>query len=154
MNRYENREAKKILFLMALAMVLAALCMGLLTIWQCGRMRERENAAVFALVEQIRQQYPQVDEDTLMQTLNEVFNDDSTSSQRTDDTYDADTAQELRDLRERYGIREDDWAVAAQEPADSAASTLAAEIWVISSAIFSATCSVAAEAEEEQTMDR
>ena len=45
-------------------------------------------------------------------------------------------------------------AVAAQEPADSAASTLAAEIWVISSAIFSATCSVAAEAEEEQTMDR
>ena len=34
------------------------------------------------------------------------------------------------------------------------ASTLAAEIWVISSAIFSATCSVAAEAEEEQTMDR
>ena len=28
------------------------------------------------------------------------------------------------------------------------------EIWVISSAIFSATCSVAAEAEEEQTMDR
>ena len=33
-------------------------------------------------------------------------------------------------------------------------STLAAEIWVISSAIFSATCSVAAEAEEEQTMDR
>lgn len=32
--------------------------------------------------------------------------------------------------------------------------TLAAEIWVISSAIFSATCSVAAEAEEEQTMDR
>ena len=34
-----------------------------------------------------------------------------------------------------------------------AASTLAAEIWVISSAIFSATCSVAAEAEEEQTMD-
>ena len=27
-------------------------------------------------------------------------------------------------------------------------------IWVISSAIFSATCSVAAEAEEEQTMDR
>lgn len=44
-------------------------------------------------------------------------------------------------------------AVAAQEPADSAASTLAAEIWVISSAIFSATCSVAAEAEEEQTMD-
>ena len=92
MNRYENREAKKILFLMALAMVLAALCMGLLTIWQCGRMRERENAAVFALVEQVRQQYPQVDEDTLMQTLNEVFNDDSTSSQRTDDTYDADTA--------------------------------------------------------------
>ena len=41
-----------------------------------------------------------------------------------------------------------------QEPADSAASTLASEIWVISSAIFSATCSVAAEAEEEQTMDR
>ena len=33
-------------------------------------------------------------------------------------------------------------------------STLAAEIWVISSAIFSATCLVAAEAEEEQTMDR
>ena len=28
------------------------------------------------------------------------------------------------------------------------------QIWVISSAIFSATCSVAAEAEEEQTMDR
>mgnify|MGYP001086203094 CR=1 FL=1 len=27
-------------------------------------------------------------------------------------------------------------------------------LWVISSAIFSATCSVAAEAEEEQTMDR
>ena len=47
-----------------------------------------------------------------------------------------------------------DTQVAAQEPADSAASTLAAEIWVISSAIFSATCSVAAEAEEEQTMDR
>ena len=105
MNRYENREAKKILFLMALAMALAAICMGLLTIWQCSRMRERENAAVFALVEQVRQQYPQVDEDTLMQTLNEVFNDDSTSSQRTDDTYDADTSQELRDLRERYGIR-------------------------------------------------
>lgn len=124
MNRYENREAKKILFLMALAMVLAALCMGLLTIWQCGRMRERENAAVFALVEQVRQQYPQVDEDTLMQTLNEVFNDDSTSSQRTDDTYDADTAQELRDLRERYGIREDDWAVAAQEPEERRAMML------------------------------
>ena len=101
MNQYENREAKKILFLMALAMALAAICMGLLTIWQCGRMRERENAAVFALVEQIRQQYPQVDEDALMQTLN--------------DAYDADTAQDLRDLRERYGIREDDWAVAAQE---------------------------------------
>lgn len=114
MNQYENREAKKILFLMALAMALAAICMGLLTIWQCSRMRERENAAVFALVEQIRQQYPQVDEDTLMQTLNDVFNNDSTNPQGTDDTYDADTAQELRDLWERYGIRENDWAVAAQ----------------------------------------
>ena len=100
MNQYENREAKKILFLMALAMALAAICMGLLTIWQCSRMRERENAAVFALVEQIRQQYPQVDEDALMQTLN--------------DAYEADSAQDLRDLRERYGIRENDWAVAAQ----------------------------------------
>lgn len=59
-----------------------------------------------------------------MQTLNEVFNDDSTSSQRTDDTYDADTAQELRDLRERYGIREDDWAVAAQEPEERRAMML------------------------------
>lgn len=101
MNRYENREAKKILFLMALAMALAALCMGLLTIWQCGRMRERENAAVFALVEQVRQQYPQVDEDALIQMLN--------------DTYEADSAQDLSELKERYGIRENDWAVAAQE---------------------------------------
>ena len=99
---------------MALAMALAAICMGLLTIWQCSRMRERENAAVFALVEQIRQQYPQVDEDILIQTLNDVFNNDSADSQGTEDTYDADTAQELRDLRERYGIRENDWAVAAQ----------------------------------------
>lgn len=101
MNQYENREAKKILFLMALAMALAAICMGLLTIWQSSRMRERENAAVFALVEQIRQQYPQVDEDDLMQTLN--------------DTYEADSALDLSELKERYGIRENDWAVAAQE---------------------------------------
>lgn len=97
--------------------------MGLLTIWQCGRMRERENAAVFALVEQIRQQYPQVDEDTFMQTLNDVFGS-SADTQGTDDTYDADTAQELRDLRERYGIREDDWAVAAQEPEERRAMML------------------------------
>ena len=55
---------------------------------------------------------------------------------------------------DQFGHAAFETAVAAQEPADSAASTLAAEIWVISSAIFSATCSVAAEAEEEQTMDR
>ena len=103
-------------------MVLAALCMGLLTIWQCGRMRERERRGL-CLVEQVRQQYPQVDEDALIQTLNGVFSNDA-DTQGTDDIYDADTAQELSELKERYGIREDDWAVAAQEPEERRAMML------------------------------
>ena len=122
MNQYENREAKKILCLMSLAMILAALCMGLLTVWQCGRMRERENAAVFALVEQVRQQYPQVDEDDLMQTLN--------------DTYEADSAQDLSELKERYGIRENDWAVAAQEAEERRAIALNAILLLLAEGLI------------------
>ena len=99
MNRYENREAKKILFLMALAMVLAALCMGLLTIWQCGRMRERENAAVFALVGQVPHQYPPVDEDALIQPLNGDFRND-VDTQGSADRWAAATAPATSDRRD------------------------------------------------------
>ena len=59
----------------------------------------------------------------LIQTLNGVFSNDA-DTQGTDDIYDADTAQELSELKERYGIREDDWAVAAQEPEERRAMML------------------------------
>ena len=62
---------------------------------------------------------------------------------------DKEAEAKFKEATEAYGVLSD-----PDKRRQSAASTLAAEIWVISSAIFSATCSVAAEAEEEQTMDR
>ena len=100
MSQYQNREGKKYVILMLAAAFTAALCMGIFTWQMCRRMRAEENAAVYALLQEIQEEYPQADVNALAEVLND------TSARDVDDA-----AQ----FRAEYGLTDDFWALGGMQ---------------------------------------
>lgn len=74
MNHYENKEVKKYLILILVLGVLAAVMMAIVIRYQCERQRKLENAAVYALLQEVEETAPQADMERLLDVLNDTQN--------------------------------------------------------------------------------
>ena len=92
MNHYENKLVKKYLMFSLALIAAASVGMAFLTLRQCKRQREAENAAVYALLREVVENDPDADVSALI----EVMNDEKSYSKA-----------DAEELRSRYGLYAD-----------------------------------------------
>ena len=92
MNHYENKLVKKYLMFSLALIAAASVGMAFLTLRQCKRQREAENAAVYALLREVVENDPDADVSVLI----EVMNDEKSYSKA-----------DAEELRSRYGLYAD-----------------------------------------------